>query len=258
MRSACAAFVAVGAMLAFATSAKATGFGNYSYSLTLTSADAISQPTTPATFHLSGTIKWRVDSIGPYLPWGFYPWGPYKGGPVTVTEYQGTTVVDTMSAHINPMTGTFALDPVTITKTGTYTFVAETKQWKRPFHLDTVVVSSDPLPVTVGTPAPEPTPVPPPAGENSFFLCYSVFQFNPGVWPYHIAAELMAGGGYWQPYAVKGNVPYGTNIGDYHLVCNLAAGQAAGQQFAGAGGDVSGPEAYAALTGQLGWYPVVP
>jgi hypothetical protein len=114
--------------------------------------------------------------------------------------------------------------------------------------------------VTAATTEPEqkPAPLVHLAGENSFFLCYSVFQVEPGVWPAHIAGELLAGGGYWQPYAVKGNVPYGTNVGDYHLVCNIATGQAAGQQFSGTGGDISGTEAFPMLTGQLGWYPLVP
>ena len=123
--------------------------------------------------------------------------------------------------------------------------------------VDVNVVDVNVTPVTT-EPEQEPTALVLPAGENSFFLCYSVFQVDPGVWPAHIAGQLLAGGGYWQPYAVKGNVPYGTNVGDYHLVCNIATGQAAGQQFAGTGGDISGTEAFPMVTGQLGWYPVVP
>ncbi|HZQ88944.1 MAG TPA: hypothetical protein VFA42_02960 [Gaiellaceae bacterium] len=99
-----------------------------------------------------------------------------------------------------------------------------------------------------------PTAPPPP---SNVFLCYSASQTDPGVWPASMAASLMAQG-YWSPYAVKGNVTGGTNVGSYHLVCNLAAGQAAGQQFAGGDGFVSGADAFKALTGAPGWYPVVP
>ena len=92
---------------------------------------------------------------------------------------------------------------------------------------------------------------------SSVFLCYSAFQTDPGVWPASEAAKLMAAG-YWSPYAVKGNVSGGTNVGGYHLVCNLASGQAAGQQFASGDGFVPGTDVFSALTGTPGWYPVVP
>jgi hypothetical protein len=173
----------------------------------------------------------------------------YVSGQVAPVTWEQTTVWDKWHHHShNEYTGNGTYGPVTsdLLAVGDYSFRAG-------FDNQTACVD-----VTV-TKAPAPvTPPPAPAGENSFFLCYSVFQVDPGVWPYHIAAQLMAGGGYWQPYAVKGNVQWGTNVGDYHLVCNIATGQAAGQQFAGAGGDISGAEAFPMLTGQLGWYPVVP
>ena len=54
---------------------------------------------------------------------------------------------------------------------------------------------------------------------DAVFLCYSKFQVEPGVWPPEEAVRLLAEG-YYYPTAVKGNVPGGTNLGDYHLVCN--------------------------------------
>ena len=97
----------------------------------------------------------------------------------------------------------------------------------------------------------------PPPPPSNVFLCYSVFQTDPGVWAASEAASLIAQG-YWSPYAVKGNVTGGTNVGGYHLVCNLAAGQAAGQQFETDDGFVLGADVFKALTGAPGWYPVVP
>jgi len=104
------------------------------------------------------------------------------------------------------------------------------------------------------------TPPPPPPAVHTpshSFLCYSTYQTDPGVWENSQAITLL-GQGYWIPYAIKGNVTGGTNIGGYHLVCNLATGQAAGQQFAGADGFVPGVGSYPALKGVVGWYPIVP
>ncbi|MGH7191514.1 MAG: hypothetical protein ACREF0_20275 [Acetobacteraceae bacterium] len=59
-------------------------------------------------------------------------------------------------------------------------------------------------------------PIPP---ENTVFLCYSKFQVDPGPWLADQAQELMQEG-YWTPSAMNGDVEGGTNIADYHLVCN--------------------------------------
>lgn len=75
------------------------------------------------------------------------------------------------------------------------------------------------------------------SSEIDVFLCYSKWQVQPGVWPYHIAADLVANEGYWLPYAVEGNVAFGTNIGGYHLVCNIASTQSLGDKLVGAGAD---------------------
>jgi len=85
---------------------------------------------------------------------------------------------------------------------------------------------------------------------DNVFLCYSKFQVDPGVWPPEVAAQLLAEG-YYYPVAVPGNVPGGTNIGNYHLVCN---GKAA------ASGDVvnqNGLVMPAEAAGDtLGYYPL--
>jgi hypothetical protein len=84
------------------------------------------------------------------------------------------------------------------------------------------------VPAPTPTPTPEPTATPaasapvdpgPPRGEEGIFLCYSKFQTEPGVWNYSMAQQLLAGGGYWKPYAVLGTDST-TRLGAYSLVCN--------------------------------------
>lgn len=58
-----------------------------------------------------------------------------------------------------------------------------------------------------------------PRGEEGIFLCYSKFQVDPGVWSYSEAQALLAGGGYWKPYAVLGGAS-STHLGWYSLMCN--------------------------------------
>ena len=98
-----------------------------------------------------------------------------------------------------------------------------------------------------------------PRGEIGVFLCYSKWQVVPGVWPFGKAQELMKGSGYWLPYAVPGNAPFGTNIGDYHLVCNIASTQSVNGSMLGAGANVYSPDvAKAAIGDTFGpFYPVV-
>lgn len=241
----------------------------------------------PTTLHVDGMIQWRFGATGAFNSWdGTQFLGiPFseiaRSHSVTVSEMYDATVSSlqkgsVVGTHEVPIgtDGTFS-DTWTISAPGTYTLVADTEQWSE------VVDETARLPADVTSSAVVVNVVPwdepliearlaeirahaaqieTPAAqiENGAFLCYSAFQITPGVWPMHEAQQLLAGGGYWQPYAVEGNVPYGTNVGGYHLLCNVAAGQAVGQQFAGAGGDRSGPEAHAALVGMLGWYPVVP
>jgi len=85
---------------------------------------------------------------------------------------------------------------------------------------------------------------------DAVFLSYSKFQVDPGVWAPDIAAALLAGG-YYLPTAVKGNVPGGTNIGDYHLVCNAPA--ASTGEVVNENGEVF-PGSVAGDT--LGYYPL--
>lgn len=97
----------------------------------------------------------------------------------------------------------------------------------------------------------------PVAPESSVFLCYSKFQVDPGAWLAHQASELMSEG-YWAPFALTGNVDGGTNVGDYHLVCNpqtsaptFASVNAAPERYIGADGGF----ATSAADGLPGYYP---
>ena len=85
---------------------------------------------------------------------------------------------------------------------------------------------------------------------DAVFLCYSKFQVDPGVWASEIAETLLAAG-YYLPTAVRGNVPGGTNLGDYHLVCNAPI--AATGEVVNENGIVF-PGAVAGAT--LGYYPL--
>lgn len=95
-----------------------------------------------------------------------------------------------------------------------------------------------------------------PSPPSDVFLCYSAFQTNPGVWSSSVAAALLKAG-YWSPYAVAGNVAGATNIGAYHLACNLATGQSAGTSTLGGAGEVIGADAKTAVTGVPGFYPII-
>jgi len=111
------------------------------------------------------------------------------------------------------------------------------------------------VPITLSAGAcPVAAPPPPP---NNAFLCYSASETNPGVWPMDTAVQLLKGGGYWSPYAVPGNVDGGTNIGGYHLVCNLATGQSAGDSTLGGAGETLGPSTKQDVQNVPGHYPVV-
>jgi hypothetical protein len=82
------------------------------------------------------------------------------------------------------------------------------------------------------------------------FLCYSTFETDPGVWPASEAASLRDEG-YWPPYALAGRLDGGTNVGAFHLVCNLAGGKKTTGRFVDGGGG-TWPSAYA---GAPGLYP---
>ena len=126
-----------------------------------------------------------------------------------------------------------------------------------------------------GRPAPEQPPPPPPPGfpqgtafvpsfltiandcktvvetTDDIFLCYSKFQVEPGHWAPDQAADLLAAG-YWYPNAVPGNVDGGTNLGDYHLVCN-APGTPTGD-YLNLNGEVVSKDV---ADDNLGYYPIV-
>jgi hypothetical protein len=113
----------------------------------------------------------------------------------------------------------------------------------------------------------------PVAAESSSFLCYSAYQVEPGVWPVSQAETLYSTFGYWQPFALKGNVTGGTNLGAYHLTCNLAPGSVLARatatssgtlgdgiqhEYVGSGGAVYGVDLHDAMANTLGFYPLVP
>ncbi len=127
-----------------------------------------------------------------------------------------------------------------------------------------------------GPSAPPPPPPPPPPGSfpgvaafvpsfvsiandcktvvdttDDIFLCYSKFQVDPGHWAPDQAADLLSGG-YWYPNAVPGNVPGGTNLGDYHLMCN-APGTPTGD-YLNLNGEVVSKDV---ADDNLGYYPIV-
>ena len=89
------------------------------------------------------------------------------------------------------------------------------------------------------------------ANVSGAYLCYSTYQTEPGVWP---AAEalVLANQGYWEPTAVDGNIPGGTNVGNYHLQCNVTP---KGDGYVGAGGEFYGPDMAATAQQNLGFYP---
>jgi hypothetical protein len=99
------------------------------------------------------------------------------------------------------------------------------------------------------------TSSPPPPPDNAF-LCYSAFQDNPGAWPMSVAAQLLQQG-YWSPYAVQGNVAGGTNVGGYHLTCNLASTQSAGDSTLGGAGETYGAGEKSDVSDVPGHYPIV-
>lgn len=94
---------------------------------------------------------------------------------------------------------------------------------------------------------------PPPDGA---FLCYSAFQGDPGVWLMPVAAQLLLQG-YWSPYAVAGNVAGGTNIGGYHLTCNLASGQSASDSTLGGAGETYGAAEKSDVSDLPGHYAII-
>jgi hypothetical protein len=89
------------------------------------------------------------------------------------------------------------------------------------------------------------------APENHAFLCYSKYQVDPGVWPVGQARQLLAEGDYWEPSAMSGVVPGGTNVGAFHLVCNPPASGTSTGSYIAADGAVAGSDA----AGQPGYYP---
>jgi hypothetical protein len=86
-----------------------------------------------------------------------------------------------------------------------------------------------------------------PRGPDSTFLCYSRYPDSiPGVFTFATAGQLLKDnpwsgpdlltGGYSIPIAVAGTIPFGTNVGGYHLVCNPGSLKPLGT-YTNSGGD---------------------
>jgi hypothetical protein len=96
-----------------------------------------------------------------------------------------------------------------------------------------------------------------PRPEDEAFLCYSVYESDPAVFPVSTASTLLSGQGYWSPYAVPGNVAGGTNIGAYHLACNLTSGQSVADTTLGAAGELYAADSKQELQDVPGHYAVI-
>jgi len=86
---------------------------------------------------------------------------------------------------------------------------------------------------------------------SDIYLCYSAYETVPGVWSADQAVDL-AKQGYWEPTAVDGNVPGGTNVGKYHLECNVPP---KGDGYVGDNGTWYGPDIGSIAQQELGFYP---
>jgi hypothetical protein len=107
-------------------------------------------------------------------------------------------------------------------------------------------------------------------GPDSTFLCYSRYpDSTPGVFTFETAGNLLKGspwsgpdrltGGYSVPIAVQGNVPFGTNFGGYHLVCNPGSLAPLGNYTDASGDSISAADAAsirATWQSDLNLYPV--
>ena len=229
----------VAAMLAFAAASTAASPHPWTLDLRLT-------PTTVVTdgyFDFSGSL---IDSAHHGVPQQSISMRWYVGAGCSGTAHEmglrGPLVTDlhglygVKGVHVN-------LDP------GTYSFQASVTgaPWVKSACVTETVTAAGGEPVA---PAGEPT-------VTNVFLCYSTYQVDPGVWPLDVAKTLLTLG-YWQPYAVLGNVPGGTNVGAYHLVCNLATGQSVGPKsgYVGDGGTSYGSDLASTAATELGFYPV--
>lgn len=110
-----------------------------------------------------------------------------------------------------------------------------------------------------GDPTPPPPPVQPPSDSSSTFLCYSLFEVDPAVYTFGSAWHWLTSTSdhYFTPDAVAGNVPYGTNVGGYHLVCNAGLlGDTAGtpKTYTDSDGDVFGQAWADAMASDYGSY----
>jgi hypothetical protein len=208
------------------------------------------------TVHGTVTVNWN--------PMGAHTFVPPKSVDVVLSVYSGAMCITTVSAtevvqmhsFNQPLTSrglgfakyAFQHDLDAGLAPGVYSLQADTRSQGQPGGAVSGCASFTISAVPQSLAAPS---------EPGIFLCYSAWQIDPAVYPLAQATQLMAEGGYWTPFAVPGTVTGGTNLGDHHLVCNLATGQAASLNLVGADGRVVGPALHDALAGILGWYPAI-
>lgn len=80
----------------------------------------------------------------------------------------------------------------------------------------------------------------------SSYLCWNHEMVNPVAYLDTTADAMWTTGNYFEPQAILGNVAGGTNIGDYHLVCNAPSTMKITEYALGGSGEVYAPEAVAA------------
>jgi hypothetical protein len=231
MRRLLAVLVGAAAMLMLTTAATAKSTAwTWSWSLGLHASSTDVQPGDQVTF--SGVLKDDFGRVQGGKKVYFYVSNSDE------CSYKGFSAGSATTDNYGFDKGTYSWKH-TFTEAGTYSVGAS---YKYDSHPDRYVREC----VTVTVTAPEEPPVVPPAPvkpvvEGGIFLCYSKWQEVPGVWPYGVAKNLVENEGYWLPYAVPGNVPFGTNIGGFHLACNVATTQSVSDSRLGAGGETYAP-----------------
>lgn len=117
---------------------------------------------------------------------------------------------------------------------GTYWYRAEMENVDAVSPMVEVTVTAEPV-------TPEPVPVTPaiPSDEAaSSYLCWNQTMVDPVEYIDKVADTMWLSGNYFEPQAVLGNVEGGTNIGAYHLVCNMAGTLKETDQSVGGSGEV--------------------
>lgn len=205
-----------------ATAKTGGGFDLHPYTLTVAIDPGTFVVGEATDVSVSGTVSW---AYGPFAGHGV------KNQVVKLGVYMGSTCGEGSFIHSLDSQKTDHHGFYEYTTPEPITFAANEVGT---YHIQATAFGAEPVCATF-TVGPVATTVVQPAGQVSVFLCYSKWQVEPGVWSYDMAHDLFTNDGYWLPFAVAGNVPFGTNIGGYHLVCNVAATQSVSSSLLGAG-----------------------